>query len=578
MWQSIRFKLTMLFLAAIVFPVVVIVVAIPFYYQKLIANQGSSLMEGTLTALAFSIDAYLDDLERMTITPYLHDDVMRALKLKSTFQWQLLTPYEQYEAEQALTTTLPKFLKNTRKDILGTILLPMDESVYITSSNGYSNRAVAGYPFDKQHWYIQALRADGDVAFISVHVQNYLVKGGAEVFSVARLIKDPDSQRPLGVIMADADTAALERIMRGIRLNDGAIAAILDNERKMIYASRPLPDDVHGELAAGNRAVGDTDDRYFVVSQTLKRAGWEIVVLSPESAIKSQLHRIYWVGALFAASGLMIALLLYATVSRWLLTPFKQMVQVMKRVQRGNLQTFYPVRGSDEIAQLGQSLNQMISQLGDLIDREFRAVLGQRNAEYRALQSQIHPHFLYNTLNGLIGLNRTGQSVLLERAILSLSGMLRYTLAQNDWAELKDEMAFITKYCELQQIRFREKLGFQIDCDPAAEAVLIPKLLLQPLVENAVIHGIEPSGTACVLRITAAVEEVPESGGSRLEIVIADNGVGFDPGKQKEGVGTANVRERLCLAYTGSTMHVESQVGHGTVARLQILLKDVDSR
>jgi two-component system sensor histidine kinase YesM len=576
MWKSIRFKLTLLFLAAIAFPVVVIVIAIPSYYEKLIRSQESSQMKETLTALTFSIEAYLDDLDRMTITPYLNDDVMRALKLKSTFRWKLLTPYEQFEAEQALSNTLPKFLKNTRKDILGTILLPMDGSVYITSPGGYLSNPVEGYPFDKQDWYIQALKADGNVAFISVHMQNYLEGEGAEVFSVARLINDPDTRRPLAVMMADADTAALEKMMHGIRLENGSIVAILDDKRKLIYASRPLPESVLHQLAAGYSTVEDTNERYSVVSETVSRSSWRIVVLFSESVIKMQLQRIYWVGLLFGVSGLIIALLLYFTVSHWMVTPFKQMIQVMKRVQLGNLQTFYPVRGNDEIAQLGSSLNTMISQLGELIDREFRAALGQRNAEYRALQSQIQPHFLYNTLNGFIGLNRTGQRVLLERAILSLSGMMRYTLQHNDWARLKDEMDFISKYCELQQIRFAEKLEYQIHCSPGTADIVIPKLLLQPVVENAIIHGIEPSDKACRLTIESVVAAVSGEGEEWLEIRIADNGAGYDPGAEREGVGITNVRERLKLAYEGSIMSVETTIGQGTLVRIQIPLKDVN--
>ncbi|WP_165971993.1 cache domain-containing sensor histidine kinase [Paenibacillus piri] len=576
--QSIRIKLTLLFLATIVFPVVVIIIAIPSYYQQLITSQESSQMEETLTALTFSIETYLDDLDRMTITPYLNDDVMRSLKLKSSSASKQLTPFEQYEAEQTLSNTLPKFLKNTRKDILGTILLPMDNSVYITSPKGYDNKAVEGYPFEKQDWYIEALKADGSVAFISVHVQNYLEGAGAEVFSVARLIKDPDSQRPLGVIMADADTAALEKMMQGIRLENGTIAAILDNKRKLIYASRKLPANVERQLAAGVPIVKDTQESYRVVSETVSRSKWYIVVLFPESVTKKQLQRIYWVGGLVAAAGLIISLVLYFTVSHWMVTPFKQMVQVMKRVQRGNLQTFYPVKGNDEIAQLGKNLNTMISQLGELIDREFRAALGQRNAEYRALQSQIQPHFLYNTLNGFIGLNRTGQSVLLERAILSLSGMMRYTLEHNDLAMLQDEMNFISKYCELQQMRFAEKLEIQIDYSPEAAGIPVPKLLLQPFVENAIIHGIEPSDNPCLLTIEASIISGLDDNPDRLDIRIADNGVGYDPGTEREGVGITNVRERLRLAYEDSGVSVESERGHGTIVRIQIPLKDVSKR
>jgi two-component system sensor histidine kinase YesM len=272
---------------------------------------------------------------------------------------------------------------------------------------------------------------------------------------------------------------------------------------------------------------------------------------------------------------LLIGLLLYFTVTRWLVTPFKQMVRVMKRVQLGDLQTFYPLRGKDEVDQLGKHLNTMISRLGELIDREFRAVLERRNSEFRALQAQIQPHFLYNTLNSFIGLNRTGQSILLERAILSLSGMLRYTLEHLDIVTIKAEMDFLAKYCELQRIRFAEKLNLRIECDPRAEKVPIPKLLLQPIVENSLIHGIEPSEKPCILTIEALIE-TSAGGESWVAIRIADNGIGFDPDSAREGVGVANVRERLKFAYESAELHMQTGIGLGTVVLIRIPLKDVN--
>ncbi|MFC5649304.1 sensor histidine kinase [Paenibacillus solisilvae] len=574
MRQSIRVRLTLLFLLTIVFPIVIIVAELPTYYLKLIKEQQSSLMAGTLAAITSNIETYLDDLDRMTITPYLNDDVMRALKSKSTYGWQLLTPFEQYEAGQTLSTTLPKALKNTRKEILGTILLPMDGSVYVTSQSA-STDAVKHYSFATQDWYIQALKADGRVAFISIHDQDYLDGARAQVFSVARLIKDPDSQRPLGVIMADADTVAIDQIMKSIRLSKGAVAAILDDNGKLIYSSSPLVSSVKSQLAQNLLTVQSVDERYSVVSQTIIQSNWRIFVLFPESVVKAQLDRIYMVAIWLAVGGIVVAIILYTTVSHWMVTPFKRMVQTMRRVQRGDLHASYPVKGSDEIAQLGSHLNTMIATLGELIDREFRAVLGQRNAEYRALQSQIQPHFLYNTLNGFIGLNRSGQSTLLEHSILSLSGLLRYTLEKNDRVQLGEELDFIKKYCELQQMRFTDKMEVDIGSQPEVLNIVIPKLLLQPIVENAVIHGIEPSGERC--RLSIKVYQTQDEGAKEFLIIqISDDGVGFELESGRSGVGMSNVRERLQLAYENAALKLDAAPGMGTRVTIQIPLKDVE--
>ncbi|MFF2479842.1 sensor histidine kinase [Paenibacillus sp. NPDC058071] len=578
--RSIRVRLTILFLATIVFPVVVIIIAIPSYYQQLIVDKEATQTERTLISLNYGIETYLDDLERMTIAPYMDDEVMWALKLKaSSYKYERLTPYEQNQAERSLSFNLPNALKNMRKDILGTILLPMDHSVYMASSNGYSTKIVEGFPFEAQDWYKQAIQQDGKVAFISVHKQDYIQGEETEVFSVARLIKDPDSQRPLGVIMADAHTGVLEKMIKGIKLDREVIAAIMDNKGKLIYASSPLDQHTLDQLNDDKLMVSSSQEKYRVVGETISRSDWRIVVLFPESVTQKQLQSIYLVGGIVAVAGLAVSLVLYFTVSHWMVTPFKRMAQVMKRVQRGDLKASYPVHGNDEIAQLGQSLNTMIVQLSELIDSEFRAVLGQRNAEYRALQSQIQPHFLYNTLNSFIGLNRAGQTAVLERMILSLSSMMRYTLEQDDWATLKEEVAFITRYCDLQQMRFNEKLDVNIYVSPDIPNIPIPKLLLQPIVENAFVHGIEPSAKKCLLSIHISIQPGMDEDErmSQFVIRISDDGAGFNSTDKREGVGMKNVRERLQLAYEDSSIEVYTVLDQGTDVFIKIPFKDVNN-
>ncbi|WP_248925841.1 cache domain-containing sensor histidine kinase [Paenibacillus hamazuiensis] len=579
--HSIRFRLTLLFLATIVFPVALIVMKLPDYYSSIIAKQAKALTDNTLTALTYNIETYLDDLDRMTIAPYLNNDVMAALKLKASRQYAEASAYSKMQAEIALAYTLPKFLNNTRKDILGVILLPFDGSVYVTSPSG-TTESTPDFAFSRQIWYRKAVESDGNVAFISAHVQDYISTSlQREVFSVARLIKDPDSQKPLAVIMADADTILLAKMINGVRFDNRSIVAVMDDHHNLLYSNYPLSSDVLAKLAAQGEKVTSGGETYSVVKKTISRSNWSIAVLFPDSVIRAQLSWIYWVGLLFAAGGLLIALLLFFTVSHWIVTPFKQMIHVMKKVQRGDLTSRYRARGHDEIAQLGASLNTMIAQLEELIDREYKAVLGQRVADYRALQSQIQPHFLYNTLSGFIGLNRTGQSQLLEKAILSLSGLLRYILGHNDWSLLRDELDFIAKYCELQRIRFQERLQFRIELEAGLEEIKLPKLLLQPLVENAIIHGIEPLFRPCTLTVAASrrfrrfdhsVDSLEEE---VLEIQVADDGAGFDAAAGGESVGLSNVRERLKLAYGRGMFRIDSAIGQGTTASIIIPWKDV---
>ncbi len=209
---------------------------------------------------------------------------------------------------------------------------------------------------------------------------------------------------------------------------------------------------------------------------------------------------------------------------------------------------------------------------GLIIDNyyKYRELLTKREAEYRALQSQIQPHFLYNVLNGLIGLNRMGDAQSLEKAILSLKDMLRYILDAGNWTTIGEEFRFLERYLELQGMRFAERLSAECLLDPQAAPFRIPKLILQPLVENAVIHGIEPLDRPGKLTVEAHV--IRSNGSTTLGISVVDDGIGISADGQGEdrGIGLANVRERLLTAYPGARLEVTGAPGQGTRVSMEI--------
>ena len=202
---------------------------------------------------------------------------------------------------------------------------------------------------------------------------------------------------------------------------------------------------------------------------------------------------------------------------------------------------------------------------------KYKELLERREAEYEALQSQIQPHFLYNLLNSLIGLNRMGDRKSLEGALFSLKDMLRYTLEQSDWSTVAEELQFVSKYCELQQVRFQERLSVDIHCDEAAASFRIPKLILQPLVENAIIHGIEPLGRPGKLEVSA--KRIQRNGAVGLGICIVDNGVGFSVADHPEDghIGLRNVKERLLITFPRAFLKVDSDPGRGTRITMEIV-------
>lgn len=563
---SLRFRLMIFYLIIFLVPAAIMIFAMPYYFQQSLSHETQTLTEGTLASMARNIETYLDDLNRLTITPYLNNDVMQAMQLKASPNYQQANDYSKLLADRALKTTLPLFLQNSRTDILATVLVIPNGAAYVASVGAAFGEPVADYAYLQQDWYQKAVQANGDVVFISSHPEDYLSNAPIRpVFSVARLIKDPDTHQPLGVIMADADTVVLARIINDIHFNVSSIVCVFDDQNKLLYSSRALPDELQNQNFGNAATVVAGGDSYATVSTIIFPAQWRLVVLLSNAEVVAKTRWIYVTGILFAVGGLILTFVLFFILSRWVGRPFQEMIGVMKQVEIGNLKTRFMVSGNhDEISELGRALNNMIEQLNELIEREYKAVINQRNAEYRALQSQIHPHFIYNTLNSLVGLNRLNDTVGLEKAILALSGMLHYIFEGGDRVNLREEITFIQRYCELQWLRFRERLTSQIRCDQAAEEINIPKLLLQPLVENAIIHGIEPAGRLCTLIVE--VKLIQHENEAWVCITIQDDGCGFDPptlGK-REGLGLANVRERLQISFPEAEMSLSSQINLGT--------------
>ena len=201
---------------------------------------------------------------------------------------------------------------------------------------------------------------------------------------------------------------------------------------------------------------------------------------------------------------------------------------------------------------------------------KYSELIEKREARYQALSSQVQPHFVYNVLSGILGLNSRGDSEGIKKTVESLKGMLRYIQSGNNWTSIEEEFDFLKKYLVLQKIRFGERLDFSLELDEGIRNMRIPRLLLQPLVENSVIHGIEPLEQGGSLEVRAV--EVRRFGEKGADITLKDNGQGFESSEldRKVNIGLANVRQRIEIAFPNGSFRIQSSPGVGTVIEINI--------
>jgi len=234
---------------------------------------------------------------------------------------------------------------------------------------------------------------------------------------------------------------------------------------------------------------------------------------------------------------------------------------------------------------LGRSFNQMAQQIKTLVADNLQIELARREAELIALQTQINPHFLYNALSSIDSLAAGSQDARIRTISHGLADMFRYSVSGDVMSDIRQELEYVELYLSIQKIRYEEKLDYVIQCDEGLDAFEIPKLLLQPLVENAVAHGIEMKARGGYVSI--GVRSLSDTA---IAIEIEDDGVGIDPERldrlqrmfvsdraelmqpgSRRSIGLMNVYRRIALLYDGEgAMEIASSVGFGTVVKLTI--------
>ena len=260
-------------------------------------------------------------------------------------------------------------------------------------------------------------------------------------------------------------------------------------------------------------------------------------------------------------------------------TPIARLEKFAASLAGGDLQARAPETPVTELHELTQSLNTMAGRLQDLIDENRREQENLKKSELRALQAQINPHFLYNTLDAIVWLAEAGQSREVIHITRALSDFFRISLSQGkDWIPLSEEIKHLTGYLTIQKIRYRDILDYQIDIPEELGSCQVLKLLMQPLVENAIYHGVKHRRGRGLVRVTGRMED------SWLILEVADNGAGMTPerlaqvreglsgsGAESAGYGLFNVNKRIQLYYNQPQgVWIESRPGKGTSVTLKL--------
>ena len=281
---------------------------------------------------------------------------------------------------------------------------------------------------------------------------------------------------------------------------------------------------------------------------------------------------------------ILFSVLAQRSLSHAIHTPIARLEKFAAELAGGNLQARAPETAVTELHELTESLNSMAGRLQDLIDENRREQENLKKSELRALQAQINPHFLYNTLDAIVWLAEAGQTREVIHITRALSDFFRISLSQGkDWIPLSEEIKHLTGYLTIQKIRYRDILDYQIEIPDELGSCQVLKLLLQPLVENAIYHGIKHRRGRGLVKVTGRME------GTWLILQVQDNGAGMSPerlmqvrdglcgdGGESAGYGLFNVNKRIQLYYNQPQgVWIESRMGEGTTVTLRLPVRSL---
>lgn len=316
-----------------------------------------------------------------------------------------------------------------------------------------------------------------------------------------------------------------------------------------------------------DKYIAGKADKYLFSEVHNDTANWEIVNVIAREELNRDSNYIGWIAMLVCIAMLIVCYLFASGISKVITRPLELLKKNIHVVSEGKFQIEEEF-DETEIGKIGTQFKNMVNNNLDLHEKLLHSEIREKEAELLLLQSQINPHFLYNTLDSLYFMAVIEHADEIADMVLALSDTFKLSLNRGEkLIEVRDEIEKIKAYMKLQNMRYHNRFELKLEIEESLMRQRILTFILQPVVENAVYHGLEPKmGNECYIRLSGVLE------GDFMEFCIRDNGVGIvNMSLLEEGYGVKNIRERLSLFYgKQADIHFESKVGEGTTVRIRV--------
>jgi len=467
---------------------------------------------------------------------------------------------------------------------------PYIRSITISSLNG--SLIEMGEPVygDEQHWLQQASEQRGKIVWSEGYSANSGWNGEIKLISLFRVLNlYKDVTKPLGNLIIRLDEQSIVNLLENELYRENGYVYVLNANGERVLQSEKASDSAldPNNILQMMKSKDVTDmsyeadnSSYYTFSRVMDETNWTIVTAIPKSVIEQQLVGVRWIMSAVLLVILLLLALALVGFHYMIILPILRLKNETTRVMMGDFSARVPVHSKNEISDLTRKFNAMVDTIQELIDHKYKMEIRERESELKLLQSQMDPHFLYNTLDTIRWTARLENAEKASHLIEMLSRFFRSSVNNGQYATtLMQEMQFVQSYLTLHQVRLGARLHYAMFMEYSLEHVSIPKTIIQPLVENFLIHGFQSKSTNNWIKVIAY------RSGEEVWIDVRDNGKGIEPQQfqqmvsmlksrqsQSDKIGALqNINERLTIFFgNGYGLELMPVKEQGTWVRLKI--------
>jgi two-component system, sensor histidine kinase YesM len=435
-------------------------------------------------------------------------------------------------------------------------------------------------------------QSDGGTVWFGMQKRGFLNDEGVDrnkyILTVGKKVFNLRNGSILGSLVLNETEETISSIYKGLKLGQTGRYYIINKEGVIVssQSSTDIMTPIDPGIAklcdakdAGNSIAKINGKSYLIVFSSYQKLNWKVVGVVPLEELTSESGRITIAILTTAAVCLLLSLLASILLSNVISKPISEITLFTKNVGKDGFATRFDVNSRDEVGQLGNGLNDMISNINQLIHDIYVEQKKEKDLELKVLQLQINPHFLYNTLDSLYWQMVLNDQLKSADIVLSLSKLLRYSISRdNGLASIAQELKQLENYISIQGLRFSDKIDFVVNIEEAVNDFCIPKLTFQPIVENSINHGLKDKDYYGEIRIMGKLA------GDFIVFSIQDNGIGMSEEELMKirersytgsgtGLGINNVNDRIeLLLGLKNAITIQSEAGAGTKVEIRLPL------